>query len=279
MLGNVVVDSSASINTAFGYGIELYNDGLGNLTATLESSSAITAPKVGVNAYTPGGGNVSVTNHGTITVATGVGISVGTGNGIANSVGGLITINNTDAVTALRSTTSPVIQINNGSTQAAAFTNSGTITSQLFSASGLNQAIAAYNGSLTLNNSGTITGDVGLATATFNNNSGGIWNAAGSNYFGNNANVINNAGTINISGSSAFTASGMLAFNNASAVNLLPDSYAYIGGAVGHQRDRRHVPNRRLFDTGVCKRRRRRRSNCRRRANDFVCRRQCLAYA
>jgi hypothetical protein len=232
VLGNVVVDSSANINTAFGYGIELYNDGLGNLTATLESSSAITAPKVGVNAYTPGGGNVSVTNHGTITVATGVGISAGTGNGVANSVGGLITINNTDAVTALGSTTSPVIQINNGSTQVAVFTNSGTITSQLFSTSGLNQAIAAYNGSLTLNNSGTITGDVGLATATFNNNTGGIWNAAGSNYFGNNANAINNAGTINISGSSTFTASGTLAFNNSNAVNLLPDSYAYVGGAV-----------------------------------------------
>jgi hypothetical protein len=230
--GNVVVDNSAVINAASGVGIGLYNWGIGNLTATLEISSAITAPVTGVTAYAQGGGNVSITNHGTITVATGVGISAGTGNGVANSVSGVVSINNSGTVVALGSISSPVIQINSDSTQGAIFTNSGTVTSLQLSTSSSNQAVAAYNGNVTINNSGTISGNVGLATATFNNNSGGIWNVGGWNSFGNNANAINNAGTINIADASAFTASGTLAFNNSNAVNLLADSYAYIGGAV-----------------------------------------------
>ena len=232
MHGNVFVDSSAIIDAASGLGVGLYNWGLGNLTATLESSSAITAPTTGVNAYALGGGNVSITNHGTISVATGIGISAGTGNGVANSVSGVVTIINTGSVTALGSITSPVIQINNESTQGAVFTNSGTVTSQQFSAGNLNQAVGAYNGSITINNSGIISGNVGLATATFNNNSGGTWNVSGSNSFGSNANAINNAGIISIAGTSLFTASGTLAFNNSNTVTLQPDSYAYIGAAV-----------------------------------------------
>jgi hypothetical protein len=236
--GNVVVDNSAIINAASGVGIGLYNWGVGNLTANLESSSAITAPAMGLNAYAQGGGSVTITNLGTITVASGVGISAGTGNGVANSVGGVVTVNNISnsgnvaSITGLGSVNSPVIQINNDSTNGAIFTNSGTVTAQLLSTSSLNQAVAVYNGSVTINNSGTISGNVGLATATFYNNSGGTWNVGGSNWFGNNANAINNAGTINIADVTIFTASGTLAFNNSSAVNLLADSYAYIGGAV-----------------------------------------------
>ena len=230
--GNVIIDNFATINAASGVGIGLYNWGVGNLTVTLESSSSITAPTTGVSAYAQGGGNVSITNHGLITVASGVGISAGTGNGVANSVSGIVSINNSGTIVALGSVDSPVIQINNGSTQGAIFTNSGTVTAQELATSDLNLAVAVYNGSVTVNNSGTISGNVGLATAIFNNESGGTWNAGGSNYFGNNANAINNAGTINIVDVSYFTASGTLAFNNSDAVNVLANSYAYIGGAV-----------------------------------------------
>ncbi|WP_079566273.1 Ig-like domain-containing protein [Bradyrhizobium erythrophlei] len=233
--GNVVVDNSAVINAASGVGIGLYNWGAGNLTATLESSSAITARLTGVTAYAQGGGNVSITNHGAITVANGVGISVGTGTGTANSVSGIVSISNTGAIAALGSVNSPVVQINNGSTQSAVFTNSGTVTANLLATGGSNLAIAAYNGGLTVNNTGTISGSVGLATATFNNNSGGIWNVGGSNWFGNGANAINNAGTINIFGTSFFTAAGTLAFNNSlasSVVNVEANAAAFIGGAV-----------------------------------------------
>jgi RTX calcium-binding nonapeptide repeat (4 copies) len=228
--GNVIVDSSATINAALGFGVGLFNFGVGNLTATLESSSAIVAPTTGVNAFAQGGGNVSITNHGTVTVATGTGISTGNGNGVANSASGVISVTNSGTISALGSLDKSVIQINNDSTQAATFTNSGTVASQLFSTSPLNQALAVFNGSSTVNNSGTITGNVNLATATFNNNSGGIWNVDGSNTFGGG--TINNAGTINISDVAIFTTSGTLGFDNASAVNLLADSFAFIGGPV-----------------------------------------------
>jgi hypothetical protein len=230
--GNVVVDNGAIVNAASGVGVGLYNWGVGNLTATLENSSAITAQAAGVSAYAQGGGNVSITNHGIITVASGVGISAGTGIGVANGVSGVISINNSGSIAALGSVNSPVVQINNGSTQSASFTNSGTVAANLVSKSSLNLALAAYNGSITVNNSGSMSGNVALATATFNNNSGGVWNVSGSNSFGSGANAINNVGTINILGVSFFSAIGSLAFNNSNAVNVVANAAAYIGGAV-----------------------------------------------
>ncbi len=229
--GNVAVDSSATINAASGFGVSLFNLGVGSETVTLESSSAITAQAVGVNAFAQGGGSVSITNLGSVTVATGAGISTGSGNG-PNSINGLISVSNSGTVSALGSSDKSVVQINNNSTQTAIFTNSGTVTSQMFSTNTQNQALAVFNGSVTVNNSGTITGNVNLATATFNNNSGGTWNVDGSNSFGNGANVIANAGTINISDVTLFTAAGTLAFENAGAVNLMPNSFAFIGGPV-----------------------------------------------
>jgi hypothetical protein len=230
--GNVIVDSSATITAALGFGVNLFNFGVGNLTATFENSSAITAPTTGVNAFAPGGGSVSINNHGTVTVATGTGIAAGTGTGVANSVSGVISVTNSGTVSSLGSIDKSVIQISNDSTQAATFTNSGTVAAQLSSDSAQNQVLGIFNGSSTVNNTGTITGNVNLMAATFNNNSSGIWNVNGSNFFGNGTNVINNAGTINISDSAVFTTSGTLAFDNANMVNLLPDSFAFVGGPV-----------------------------------------------
>ena len=56
-----------------------------------------------------------------------MGITVGTGTGTPNSVNGLISINNSGAITGLGSNSRPLIQINNASTQAAILTNSGTL--------------------------------------------------------------------------------------------------------------------------------------------------------
>jgi FecR-like protein/Big-like domain-containing protein len=232
--GGVIVDSSAVIKAAAGDGIELHNFGAGSLTATLEGSSAITAPLVGVSAFAPGAVNISVINHGTITAANGAGISAVTG--IANNVPGVVTVTNTGAVAALGSESNAAIVIGNNnpgdaSTQDS-FTNSGTVTSQLFSTGDLDEAIASFNDSITINNSNIISGDVELGTATFTNDAGAVWNDAGSSSFGSGANFINNAGTINISGGSFFTAAGTLAFDNTGAVNLAPDSFAFIGGPV-----------------------------------------------
>src|SRR5258705_6011790 len=55
---NVSVDSGATINSASGVGIGLYNCGAGNITATLQSSNSITAAAAGLNIFAQGGGNV-----------------------------------------------------------------------------------------------------------------------------------------------------------------------------------------------------------------------------
>ncbi|MGH6682429.1 MAG: beta strand repeat-containing protein, partial [Pseudolabrys sp.] len=169
---------------------------------------------------------------GAITVTAAAGIHAQTGTGILNGVGGIISVNNSGAVSALGSAIGPVIEINNGSTHSATFTNTGTVTANLLAETGSSVAVAGYNGSITVNNSGTISGNAQLATATFNNNAGGVWNVRGSNSFGSGANAINNAGIINIAGASSFSAAGSLAFNNSGTVNVKPNSSANIRGAV-----------------------------------------------
>ena len=242
--GNVVVDDFAAITAASGFGINLFNFGVGNLSATLEAGASIIAPAAGFNVFAQGGGNVTVANSGTVAVAAGSGISTGTGNGLSTTGNGVISVTNSGTITGLGSANSAVIQINNNSAQGATFTNSGTVTAKLLS-SGLSVAIGANNGgvatntgSITVNNNsgGTISGNVTLgfssSAATFKNNAGSIWNVSGSNFFGAAANVISNSGTINIAGNSGFYTSTGLAFNNSGTVNILGGSFAYIGGAV-----------------------------------------------
>ncbi len=249
--GNVSVDSGATINSASGVGIGLYNWGAGNITATLQSSNSITAAAAGLNIFAQGGGNVLITNPGTITAATGTGIAAGTGTGLNATGNGTLSISNTGSITALGSGSNSVIQLNNNSAQGATFANSitGTVTANLFSTSSLNVALGVNNGSLvtnnggvTVNNSGTISGNVALGTspfnmiiaATFNNNSGAVWNVNGSNSFGGASNAINNFGTINVAGASGFYSAvvGAFTFSNSGFVNVLANSAAYIGANV-----------------------------------------------
>ena len=77
-----------------------------------------------------------------------MGITVGTGLGTANSVSGLISINNSGAIIGLGGNTTPVVQISNASTQAAVLTNSGVITANLFGKTPFNLAVAAYTETL-----------------------------------------------------------------------------------------------------------------------------------
>jgi large repetitive protein len=248
--GNVIVDNSATINAASGAGIGLYNFGVGSLSATLEASSLINAVTAGLNAFAQGGGNVTLINNGTIADPSGAGIIAGTGNGLTTTGHGIISITNTNtgSVTALGSAGNALIQINNNSANGATLTNSGTLRATLVS--GLNVAIGVYNGTITsntggvtVNNTGTISGNVSLGNspfsitaANFNNNTGGIWNVNGFNGFGGILNAVSNAGTINASGVTNFAATpgGTLTFTDSSTgvVNLLANSYADIAAAV-----------------------------------------------
>ena len=86
--GNVILDNSATINAVSGLGINLYNNGVGSISATLRAGS-ITAAQGGVNAFSAGGGNITIDNRGTINAGN---IGINTGNGASNpsSVNGLI---------------------------------------------------------------------------------------------------------------------------------------------------------------------------------------------
>jgi hypothetical protein len=255
--GNVFVDDYAAINAASGWGINLYNFGTGNLSATLEAGATVAGAAAGLNVYAQGGGNVTIANSGTVTDVTGSGISTGTGTGSTgnglpgNATGhGVISITNSGAITALGAGNSAVVQIGNFSANAAVFTNTGTVTANMLS-SGLSVAISNYagtiatnNGGVTINNNsgGTISGDVALwssflvATSTFNNATGAIWNINGSNGFASATSAINNSGTINIAGNSGFYVStgigAALAFKNSGAVNIQTGGFGYIGGPV-----------------------------------------------
>jgi hypothetical protein len=191
----------------------------------------MTSELAGVNAAAQGGGNLTIINKGSITDVTGVGITANIGTNVANSVNGVVSVNNSGTITALGSSNSPVVQINNSSTQAAIITNSGTITAKLHNDSN-NQAIAVYNGTVTITNTGTISGNVSLNGGTFNNNAGGVWNLGGNNYFGNSSGAIINAGIINMLGLTFLGAGGTLTFANSNTVNVAANGDAYINATV-----------------------------------------------
>ena len=257
VLGNVDIYDTANITTASGFGINLYNFSAGYLQATIEPATTVSAPTAGVNAYAQGGGNVTVTNDGTLLASIGSGISAGTGGALATTGNGIISVSNvaTGTISAPGAENGSVIQINNDSAQGATFANSGTVTATLLSktaalgsGSNLNVVLGVNNGSIstdtgnitvTNNNTGTISGNISLATssfsvpnATFNN--AGIWNTNGSNWFGASVNSIGNSGTINMAAIAGFyyAAGGTFTLNNTGNVNVATHSAAYIGGAV-----------------------------------------------
>ncbi|MFX8366257.1 hypothetical protein ABTL85_19030, partial [Acinetobacter baumannii] len=66
--GNVVIDDFASITAAAGTdGIRGFNYGTGTITITVEAGADVNGPRDGVGAFAKDGGNVSVTNHGSVT--------------------------------------------------------------------------------------------------------------------------------------------------------------------------------------------------------------------
>ncbi len=69
------------------------------------------------------------------------------------------------------------------------------------------------------------------STSTFQNQSAGIWNIRGQNFF-NGAGTISNSGIINIAGRSGLNSGGTLAITNSGTINVAAIGAAYISGAV-----------------------------------------------
>ena len=227
--GSVVIDSFATISAAAGSGISIYNWGVGDVSVTLESSSAITSKSNSVIANAQGGGKATVSNSGTIASVFGNGIYAQTGNNVANSVSNQLSVTNSGSVSNWY-TPYATVQLNNGSTKIATFANTGTITANLPS---LGLAIYDSMGAVSINNSGSITGAVNMTTAattsTFNNQAGGTWSFT--RYSGFSGSIVN-SGTINISGASYLATGGTLAITNSGIVNIADAGAAFVGAPV-----------------------------------------------
>ncbi len=229
--GNVNVDNSATINAVSGAGVNLYNNGVGSVSATLRAGS-INAAQGGVNAFSAGGGNITVDNRATVNAGT---IGINTGNGASNpsSANGLISVINSGTVNAPGLPYIPVVNIgNSNSSQTATLSNNsgGTIAAGMFGRTTSNVAVSIYSGNGAITNSGTITGNVALfANGNFTNAIGGIWNLNGNNNFGTGATAISNAGTMNVSGWTFLSANGgLVALSNTNTINVAQNSVAQI---------------------------------------------------
>ncbi|MBR0841063.1 cadherin-like domain-containing protein [Bradyrhizobium liaoningense] len=234
--GNVVVNTSASVTAASGWGLNLYNFGTGNISATVQAGSVIKAPLVGVNAFAQGGGSVTIINNGSIT-SSGTGINTGTGTG-ASSVNGTMSVTNTGTIVGSGSVFNQVVQINSSnSTQPATFTNSGIVTASLFGKTTNSYALAMYSVSGTVtalnNGGGVLTGNVSLGgAASFTNAAGAIWSLNGQNSIGSSGGLVANAGIMNVLGFAILSSGGSLALANTGSINLAPNSAARIFGNV-----------------------------------------------
>ncbi|QDW47974.1 hypothetical protein FFI89_032165 [Bradyrhizobium sp. KBS0727] len=229
--GNVILDNSATINAVSGAGINLYNNGVGSISATLRAGS-INAAQGGVNAFSSGGGNITIDTRGTINAGT-IGINAGNGTSNPSSVNGLISILNSGTVNAPGAPYMPVVNVNNSnSSQTATLSNSpgGNIAASLFGRTTNNVAVSVFSGNGAITNSGTITGNVALfANGNFTNAIGGVWNLNGNNSFGTGATAISNAGMMNVSGWTFLSANGgPIALSNTNAITVAPNSVAQI---------------------------------------------------
>ncbi|WP_349631406.1 FecR domain-containing protein [Bradyrhizobium sp. BR 10289] len=220
--GDVVVTSDATIFADGGYGIEAFTYAAGDITVMTGATSSIIATAgtaigafdhgggdvsvtndgsasgtIGLAALATGGGDITIVNHGHISSTSLAGISV-TQNGTGAI--GSTHITNTGSVAAPTGHTAIFIQEN--TTGSATIDNSGTIGPALASnVTAATYAIVETGGAITINNSGHINGNISVATATFNNNAGGIWTVAGSGVFGNASSIVNH-GAIDLHGAS-----------------------------------------------------------------------------
>jgi T5SS/PEP-CTERM-associated repeat protein len=201
VLGNVTVQSNAQITADKGVGINAYNWGKGNVTVSTGPASAITAPGNGIQANALNGGNVSITNGGSINAAAS-GISANANLGIGTT-GGTVAVTNNGAISSATGIFAGGSHVGNIS-----ITNNGTVTGTNFSGINVSQTASGSTGSTTIANTGTVTtlgtgsaiavSENATGTVTLNNSgtigssasAGAIFEAGGSQI------TINNSGTI-----------------------------------------------------------------------------------
>jgi uncharacterized protein with beta-barrel porin domain len=188
--GATTVTSTGNITTAGSkaYGIAANNNGAGAITVTSTGNiSTAGTNATGINVVSFRGGAVTVTSTGNITTP-GDGAS-----GIyAGSFGGPVTVTIRSGTVSGGSGSGAGVVLSGGSNNT--LTNFGTVTAL----SGL--AVQGDTGNDTVNNSGTVTGNVllGSGTNAFNNMAGGLFNPGASVDLGGGS--LTNAGTLSPGG-------------------------------------------------------------------------------
>ncbi|MGY4299595.1 VCBS repeat-containing protein [Bradyrhizobium sp. i1.4.4] len=195
-IGDISLTTSGDITGQTGNGIVLHDgaNGAGDITATIGGG---VSGAVGLDIVSHGNGAVTVTNNGHISGTTSFGINVDQDD--AGAVGSTH-ITNTGSVVGADGFAAISIQENG--TGAAFITNSGTIgPADAGSVTSSTYAIVETGGEITINNAGHINGNISVATATFNNETGGTWTVAGSGVFGDASSIVNH-GDIDLHGAS-----------------------------------------------------------------------------
>nr|WP_246504522.1 VCBS domain-containing protein [Bradyrhizobium agreste] len=226
--GDVTVTSDATITADAGYGIEAFTWGVGDITVTTGQNSQISAAGTAIAAFDHGGGDVSITNSGSVTGAVGVAaLATGAGDvtivnhgdiGSTSLAGISVTQNAAGATGSTHITNSgsisaptghAAIYIQGNATGTVTIDNSGTIGPALASSvTSTTYAIVETGGAITINNSGDINGNISVATATFNNEAGGIWTVSGTSVFGNLSSIVNE-GDIDLLNGASISGSGL----------------------------------------------------------------------
>jgi uncharacterized protein with beta-barrel porin domain len=189
--GAVSVASTGNITTAGKYavGISAVSNSAGAVTVTSSGNITTTGNgAAGISAFSTYAGAVTVTSTGNITTAG------GNASGIyAQGSGGPIAITIKSGTVSGGTGTGAGVTLLGGTTNT--LTNMGTLTAL----SGL--AIQGDTGNNTVNNSGTVIGNVILGTGTnaFNNMAGGFFNAGATVNLGA-GNMLTNAGTLSPGG-------------------------------------------------------------------------------
>lgn len=207
--GDVIVTSDATIVAAGGYGIEAFTWGIGDVTVTAGAGSSITASAgIAIGAFDHGGGDVSVTNDGSATGTVGL-AALATG-------GGDITIVNHGHITSTSLAGISVTQNETGAIGSTHITNTGSVVAPTGHAAIFIQENAT--GSATIDNSATGTIGSGIVTSTTYaiTETGG---AVTINNFGHiNGNINVASAMFNNEATGIWTVAGTSVFGNASSI-------------------------------------------------------------
>ena len=192
--GTVIIDNWANISAPSGDdGIRGFNYGTGDILITVEQGAAVSGGRLGVGGVGLNGGDVYITNSGSISGGTAGVVAQTTGAGhisIINLANGIIQ--------EAGASTSPALSLSYGTNGSAIVENFGTIEAYQSSASAL--AFVATGGSLTINNHAHLVGDINVSNAVFNNAVGADWQFGGTNVFASGINVIDNDGAVTSQG-------------------------------------------------------------------------------